>query len=64
MRSSYWLFGQRSAPQLNTLEGNPSVMRSAVVNELHGVNPVQRGRDYADLSASGGLVRLWRIGAD
>jgi len=30
---------------LNTLGGNPSEMRFAVVNELHGVNPVQLGRE-------------------
>jgi len=33
------------SPQLNTLEGNPGEIRYAVVNELHGVNPVQRGRE-------------------
>ena len=56
--------GQMS-PRLNTLEGNPSEMRSdklnatrcdsdnltryAVVNELHGVNPVQPQYDFPNL---------------
>jgi len=40
--------GQR-APRLNTLEGNPREMRSAVVNELHGVNPVQPQYDFPNL---------------
>ena len=31
-------------PELHDrLEGNPGEMRFAVVNELHGVNPAQRG---------------------
>jgi len=30
---------------VNNLVGNPSEMRSAVVNEFHGVNPVQLGRE-------------------
>ena len=38
------LLDVQGTPRLNTLEGNPREMRSAVVNELHGVSPVQLGR--------------------
>ena len=33
---------------MNALEGNPSEVRLAVVNELHEVNHVQEGKDYPD----------------
>jgi len=35
----------RMAPRLNTLKGDPGGMRSAVVNEFHGVDPVQPQRN-------------------
>jgi len=37
--------GRRRTPRLNALEGDPREMRSAVVYEFHGVNPVQLGRE-------------------
>ena len=30
---------------MNTLEGNPGEMRSAVINEFREVNPVQLGKE-------------------
>jgi len=44
---------------LNTLEGDPREMRSAVVYEFHGVNPVQLGREERGRS---GEIRFARHG--
>ena len=46
---------------MNTLEGNPSEIRSAVINELHGVNPVQRGREVGSQKSEGKYKELSEV---